>query len=166
MTKSYKCEKLESTLHFLPDKIKFCCSNAAGVGMDIKNYNKTDKTELIKTKNYYIGLLAKGIIPNECRGCIHYKENSFWKFFKKNKNILINHIIIDHYKECDCNCIYCSQKIIYKDSKQKYQLLPLIKDLYRKNIIDKKNLKVEFQGGNVSMLKEFDALKTITVNYL
>ncbi len=157
MPKSYKCEQLETTLHFQPDKINFCCSNKYGLGINIKKNENIDKNELINTKKKYIKMLNKGIIPKECEGCTKLQKKSFKDFFKYSK-LLINYIIIDHFKECDCDCIYCTQKIIYKGIKQKYQLLPFIKELYKQNIIDKKNLKVEFQGGNVSMLNEFDQL--------
>ena len=67
-------------------------------------------------------------------------------------------------------CIYCSEqylskrKLVVKPQKSDYyDLYPIIKDLYNKNILDSKNLEVLFQGGNVSVLEEFDDLAEIFV---
>ena len=45
---------------------------------------------------------------------------------------------------------------VHFSKKQNYNALPLIKQLLKENMIDKKNLTVEFQGGNVSLLTEFE----------
>lgn len=162
MFESYHCEKLEKTLHFLPDGVKFCCSCAEGTGIKINDFSKFNKEEIIKGKKKYIDLLKKGYIPKECKGCIEYKKNNLYKkiksiFIKQHKN-KITHIIIDHFKQCDSNCIYCSQKKLFSERTQNYELLPIIKQLYEQNMIDTENLKVEFQGGNISELKEFEDL--------
>ena len=162
MKKSYFCEKLEKTLHFLPNKIQYCCSCTIGANYEIENFSQISKKDITKKREEYIELLNEGIIPKGCVGCVEYKEkeykkqNSFQKFFnKKNK---ISHIILDHYKQCDCTCIYCSQKILYPQTMQNYDVLPIIKQLYKQNMISQKHLTVEFQGGNISCLKEFEAL--------
>ena len=161
---SYRCKKLESSLHFLPEYIKFCCSCAVGPGIKIKDFNKINKKSIEKVKRKIINQLQKGEIPKECEGCVEYEEtNPLYKtlwdtLFVKEELEPIKHIIIDHYKQCDCNCIYCSQKYLVYDKSNSYQLLPIIKQLYKNDMIDKNNLKVEFQGGNISCLNEFDEL--------
>lgn len=161
MKKSYYCEKLEKTLHFLPNEIKFCCSCAEGLGIKIKDNSKIDKKAIKDEKEKFIKMLEKGIIPNQCKGCVEYKEQNsssfIEKLFKKRKSLKIQNIIVDHFKQCDCSCVYCSQKILHPNVVQNYELLPLVKQLYQNDMIDD-NLEVEFQGGNISMLKEFDAL--------
>ena len=161
MKKSYKCEKLEQTLHFLPTRIKYCCSCAEGPGVEIKDYNNIDQNEIKKTRTNIIKMLENGSFPKECRGCVEYTEikpKSFIaKLFSKRVNKKIKHVIIDHYKQCDCNCVYCSQKVLFPDVVQNYEVLPLIKQLYKNDMLDE-DLLVEFQGGNISMLKEFDEL--------
>ncbi len=161
--KSYICEKLGRTLNFLPDKVGFCCSAAEGTGIEYIAGNLLNIKKITNAENKYIKMLKFGEIPKECFGCIDYKEktykNLFEFLFSKSKPFLVNEIIVNHFKQCDCNCIYCAQKIIWgKDAGQNYELLPIIKELYKKKAIDKNNLKVEFQGGNVSVLKEFEAL--------
>ena len=161
---SYRCHKLETSLHFLPRDIKFCCSCAEGPGIKIEDVNKIDKITIEKAKRKLINQLKKGEIPKECKGCIEYKETkplykTLWgTLFVKEKLEPISYIIVDHYKQCDCNCIYCSQKYLVDEKNNYYQLLPLIKQLYKYSMIDKNNLKVEFQGGNISCLNEFDEL--------
>lgn len=163
MFKSFYCEKLEKTLHFLPDKIKFCCSCAEGPGVKVQNFDQIDKEEILKEKKRIRTLLKKGIIPSECNGCVEYKSKSFKEnlkevFKKENKIQKISHIIVDHYKQCDCKCIYCSQEYLYKGVSQNYDLLPVIKQLYASKMIDESELKAEFQGGGIAALKEFDDL--------
>jgi len=160
--KSYYCEKLEKTLHFMPNEVKFCCSCAEGAGIKIVDFSKFNPQEIINAKNKYIEFLKKGKIPKECKGCIEYKEKSikeqFLSLLKKPVEKKISHIIVDHFKQCDCNCTYCSQAQFYPDRSQNYELLPIIQKLYETKMIDLDNLKVEFQGGNISLLKEFEAL--------
>ncbi len=166
MKKYYKCKKLETTLHFLPKEVKFCCSNTKGLGFDIKDTDFSNlKSRIIKAKNTYINQLEKGILPQECVGCADYIELSGNKkgFFNlkslfEKKIFKISYIIVSHFKECDCSCIYCSQKYLQDSNYKKYEILPVIKKLYKEGLIDEENLKVEFQGGNVTMLKEFDAI--------
>ncbi len=50
MLESYHCEKLEKTLHFLPDGVKFCCSCAEGTGIKISDFSKFNKDDIIKGK--------------------------------------------------------------------------------------------------------------------
>lgn len=162
MRKSYYCEKLEKTLHFLPDGVKFCCSCAEGAGLKIHDFSKFNIDLVVKSRQEFISRLKSGIIPHQCKGCVEYKEKTFsdkiHSLLNSNQKRLVSHIIIDHYKQCDCNCIYCSQKKLFSDAVQKYQILPVIKKLYETDMIDKENLKVEFQGGNVSVLNEFNDL--------
>lgn len=163
MFKSYRCEKLNKTLHFLPDKIKFCCSCAEGPGVVITDFSNIDKEEIIKEKKRIQKLLKRGIIPSVCKGCVDYKEIPLKErvlnlFSPQKDDFLVKHIIVDHFKQCDCKCIYCSQEQIYETKKQQYEILPLVKQLYASKMIDSYGLKAEFQGGSISLLKEFDAL--------
>ncbi len=162
---SYHCHKLETSLHFLPRDIKFCCSCAEGPGIAIKDYNKINKKDIENVKSKYIKALRKGQIPRQCQGCTEYEEihnepekNLFASLFKKEEPHPVSYLIVDNFTQCNCNCIYCSQKILYNGKETNYSLLPLIKQLYENNMIDKNSLKVEFQGGDISCLNEFNLL--------
>ncbi len=161
--KRYICKKLENTLNFLPNKIGFCCSHVEGPFFEYSDQNSINISSIKKCRNSYIKQLKSGIIPKECRGCIEFEEihnNNIFDFFLSNSGrFLIKKIIVNHFKQCNCKCIYCAQKKIWGDEiGTNYELLPIIKELYKKNAIDKHNLEVEFQGGDVSVLKEFEQL--------
>ncbi len=159
MKKSYYCPKLESELNFLPNKIQFCCSAAEGPGIQLTGISgQIDKNAIWDKKRKYISLLKKGIIPKECNKCYEYKENQKGSFFKNlfQADEKTSYIVVNHFLDCNCNCIYCSQKILYPN--QSYELLPIIKHFYKNDLIDLNSLRVEFQGGDVSVLNEFEAL--------
>ena len=171
MEKSYNCKQLETTLHFLPDDVKYCCSCTPGIGVGIYDFSKFNKDDVITRRQKYIEQLNNGKIPAGCTGCPDLKEKTKTDeepanfsdkikslFGKNNNSEKISHIIIDHFKQCDCRCIYCTQKQLYPNETQRYEILPVIKQLYKSGLLDTKNMFVEFQGGNISLLKEFDDL--------
>lgn len=172
MKKRYYCKRLNETLNFDALKVYFCCGTRTGPSSDIPDTNNINK--MIKKRNSLIKMLDRGTIPPECQGCFDLKEQ------ENPKPILISQlqkpkkakmIIVKHFKQCDCSCTYCCEeylskrKIVLKPKKSDYyDLLPLIEKLYEKDMIDKKELDVHFQGGNVSVLEEFDALVDIFLN--
>ena len=169
MGKRYFCKRLNETLNFDALKIFYCCATRTGPSIDIPKPDKVK--DIIKKRNSLIKMLDKGIIPKECEGCFDLREQ------ENPKNIIIsqlskppkaNMIIVKHFKQCDCSCVYCCEqylsgrKIVLKSKKSDYyDLLPIIKECYKQDIIDKDNLDVHFQGGNVSVLDEFEDLVDI-----
>ena len=93
--KSYYCDKLETTLHFLPAIVKFCCSCAEGISLDFEDFNYINKQKIITTRKKYIDLLNKGKLPKECHGCVDYKSKNILEQLKscfghsKNKKITV-----------------------------------------------------------------------------
>lgn len=166
MRKSYYCKRLNETLSFDALQIYYCCATRTGPGIDIPDSNNID--EVFKKKKSLIKMLDKGIIPDECKGCFDLQEkepqkSSLFNLFKKDTKSSL--IIVKHFKQCDCGCTYCCEqylskrKIVLKPKKSDYyDLMPIIKRLYEKDLIDKKELDVHFQGGNVSVLEEFEDL--------
>ncbi len=139
--------------------------------MYLKTVAKEDAFRIFQNERQKTIENSKNGIPHpDCSGCIYLKEydlddeNISDEILEKiNQPPLINYIVINHFKHCDCNCTYCSQGIFLKkvSASQKsdyYDLLPTIKDFYRENLIDNKNLTVEFQGGSIAMLDEFEDL--------
>lgn len=158
------CDKLSSTINFLPDIVKYCCECSIGLWIDLTEQNIFSQDEFLSKRRYYINELMNNNIPENCLGCVNLKKKEIDEFSdlsdlnsKQEKNF-INHIIVNHFRQCDCRCIYCAQEATYQFHKEKYSLLPIIKDLYDKELIDREHLKVEFQGGNVSVLNEFNDL--------
>lgn len=166
MGKSYYCKRLNETLNFDALKIYYCCATRTGPGIDVPSPENIN--EIFKKKKSLISMFDKGIIPKECEGCFDLEEKEPEKFnlfniFKKTPKASL--IIVKHFKQCDCGCIYCCEqylserKIVLKPKKSDYyDLLPIIQRLYEQDLIDKDNLDVHFQGGNVSVLEEFEDL--------
>lgn len=171
MKKRYYCKRLNDTLNFDALKVFYCCATRTGPSIDVPNAKNVG--EIIKKRNKLIKELNNGIVPEECKGCFDLqektgKESFFQRFFAKRPKA--NLIIVKHFKQCDCSCIYCCEqylserKIVLKPKKSDYyDLLPIIKELYKKDMIDKKELDVHFQGGNVSVLEEFEDLVDIFI---
>lgn len=169
MKKRYYCKRLNETLNFDALKVFYCCATRTGPSIDIP---KPDKIKDIITKRKsLIKMLDRGIIPQECEGCFDLKEQTNPKplIISQFSNVpKAGMIIVKHFKQCDCSCIYCCEqylskrKIVLKSKKSDYyDLLPIIKELYKHNMIDKENTDVHFQGGNVSVLDEFEDLVNI-----
>lgn len=171
MKKRYYCKRLNETLNFDALKVFYCCATRTGPSCDIPSPKEIK--EVLKKRNSLIKMLDKGIVPTECEGCFDLQEQNnpkpliFSQFAKPPK---ANLIIVKHFKQCDCSCIYCcekylsNRKIVLKPKKSDYyDLLPIIKELYKNDLIDKQELDVHFQGGNVSVLEEFEDLVDIFI---
>lgn len=171
MKKRYYCKRLNETLDFDALKVFFCCGTRSGPYYE--NPSPQNIKNIIKKRNRLIKQMDRGIIPPECEGCFDLKEQQNPKSLLLNvfeKTPKANMIIVKHFKQCDCSCVYCCEqyisgrKIVLKSKKSDYyDLLPIIKELYRQNVIDKKELDVHFQGGNVSVLDEFGDLVNLFI---
>lgn len=169
MRKRYYCKRLNETLNFDALKVFYCCATRTGPSIDVPPPDRVK--DIIIKRNALIKMLDRGIIPEECKECFDLREQ------ENPKNIILsqlskppkaNMIIVKHFKQCDSSCIYCCEqylsgrKIVLKPKKSDYyDLLPVIKECYKQDIIDKDNLDVHFQGGNVSVLEEFEDLVDI-----
>lgn len=169
MKKKYYCKRLNETLDFDALKVFYCCATRTGPSIDVPEPNHIK--DIIKKRKSLIKMLDRGNIPEECKGCFDLKEqenpkHGLLSLFSKPKKASM--IIVKHFKQCDCACTYCCEqyisgrKIVLKSKPSDYyNLLPIIKELYKQNMIDKKELDVHFQGGNVSVLDEFEDLVNI-----
>lgn len=172
MAKILNCEFLRHGLHFTPDSFRCCCAPQHGITLDIRNMKIDDAYRLFQQKRENAIADLNINIPNEkCLGCIYLKEYDS-EYLEKDyfnnpeKKDLVNYIVINHFKHCDCICTYCSQgiflrKVNWPTKSDYYDLLPVIKKFYKENLIDKENLTVEFQGGSIGVLREFDDLVKI-----
>lgn len=171
MRKRYYCKRLNETLNFDALKVFYCCATRTGPSIDVPKPDKIK--DIIKRRNSLIKMLDRGVIPQECVGCFDLKEQENPKpliISQLSKPPKANMIIVKHFKQCDCSCVYCCEqylserKIVLKSKKSDYyDLLPIIEELYKQDIVDKKELDVHFQGGNVSVLDEFDDLVNIFI---
>ena len=159
--KYYSCDFLNNELAFFTDRITSCCSGYDGI-----NYAKISGPEdkvswddIVKIKKKNIKLMENGIIPEGCKNCYKLRP------YKKAENYKFNRLVLNHYQQCNCGCLYCVQReftkgkiTLEKEPSEFYSLLPHVKELYKKNLFDKDKLYIEFQGGDLSVLDEFEAL--------
>lgn len=169
MGKYYDCYFLNSGIHFNPDSIGFCCApDATGPKICFNEFDYTSVFQrLLETRNDTILQMKNHTIPIECKNCIYLEEKDGCIPQEPNEIPKITSIIINHFKQCDCQCCYCVTKdyhgeFVTEPIKSKYyDLLPVIEKMYEHDLIDKTSLNVEFQGGNINVLKEFPDLVKI-----
>lgn len=156
--KSYMCPLLNKNLHFTSrNTLEPCCSANIGPAMITDLSEKESILNFIKVKSRLIKSFKDGIIPVGCKDCVHIKE------YEPADNDKIDKITLNHYTQCNCACIYCTQgnrtpdKIKEDANKPElYDVLHFINELYDNNFIDKEHLYIDFQGGNISCLKNYN----------
>ena len=140
-----------------------CCSGRIGP-VYLENYKgeKIDWEAFKAVKQNAFNLMNKEDIHKlPCDGCFFLRERKEGDIVS-SKFRLIN---LSHWTQCNCGCIYCARM---EDSKgeitrwaqksKKYDMLPILKELYKNDLLDKDHLVVVFQGGDISVLKEFKSL--------
>ncbi len=158
MEKNNHCKFLINSLSFHQQNVRFCTT--LQLGQLISTYKETAEELAKKITNLRKKIkenLEKGIIPEGCRECI-YKNNEYIE------NDKIRKIDLYYWYHCNCRCFYCSYRDVTKSefSDKAKEGNPLIyrtiKELYKLNQIDKKELVVTFGGGEIGVLKEFPKL--------
>ena len=106
-------------------------------------------------------LTEENIENSPCKGCFFLRERKPTDVILPTFNVLN----ISHWTQCNCGCIYCARmldskgKITYKSGKSEYyDFLPLLKQLYKNDLLDRKNLMASIQGGDISVLDEFEPM--------
>ncbi len=155
------CEKFNNTLTFFPNHIRGCCvmENLGPIyfhANEIKNINCKD---LLNKKKEFFKNIENGNPP--CSNCYYLKEKNEEENFSEQFNL----IYLNNWVHCNCGCFYCGRmiysrgKITEKAKKSDYyDVLPIIKELYKNNLINRDELRVVFHGGDLSVLKEFKPL--------
>lgn len=168
--KEFFCEELNNVLSCFHDRIMSCCSGQIGP-VYYENYRgeKIDWKAFKKFKKDSFSLLnEENIEKSPCKGCFFLREKRPDDKVSKTFNMLN----ISHWTQCNCGCIYCARmysshgKITQKPSQSEYyDMLPLIKQLYEEELLDRKKLRVSIQGGDISVLEEFEPMvQTILEN--
>lgn len=149
-----------------------CCSGQIGP-IYYENYSNEDidyeRFYNIK-KEAFSMLNEQDIDKSPCKDCFYLRP------MKEGDTIDATYrmLHLSHWTHCNCGCIYCARmqdskgEIASKASKSSYySMLPIIKKLYKNKLLDKENLVVVFQGGDISVLKEFkDLVKVCLKNGL
>ena len=164
--KSYMCPLLNNHLHFsCRNALEPCCSANIGPAF-VKELSKKDSIKsFVETKKKYIKLLKDGKIPEECKNCVHITT------YKKTNDFRINKITLNHYTQCNCACIYCTQgnrtiEKIKEDANKPvlFDVLKFINELYDNDLVDREKLYIDFQGGNISCLKNHEEIINTFLN--
>ncbi len=147
------CKFIQSGVNFHLEHIRFC--NQVQVGPIISEYGKEVTAEFIKQKRQdYINGMEHGILHPSCEGCYHLKDEN-------NNTDKIDYLEIFHWQHCNCGCVYCANLDLTKGAFSDKvmpgnpHVLRLIKEMYKRDEIDKENLWVCFGGGEVAVLKDF-----------
>jgi len=166
------CEQINHNLTFYPQKIESCCSGFQGPILleNPSNEIKIDWEEIKRKKSEFIKKLENNDVPKDCVGCPYLKEGST----PKDEDFRYKKIILNHYTHCNCKCVYCARlRFYHRDFTEIprkpdfYHALPIIKQIYAlgEEEVNAKSMKVDFQGGDLSVLDEFeDILKFLLDN--
>ena len=161
--KLYFCDELNNVLSCFHDRIMSCCSGQIGpVYYEAYRGQKIDWDAFKQFKIDSFKLLNdEDIDKSPCKGCFFLREKRANDFISPKFNM----INISHWTHCNCGCIYCARmldskgKIDLKPMKsQYYDMLPLLKQLYKHDLLDRDNLIACIQGGDISILKEFEPM--------
>lgn len=161
--KQYFCEELNNVLSCFHDRIMSCCSGQIGpVYYEKYTGGKIDWDAFRKVKEDAFKMLnSKDIENSPCKNCFFLREKRISDVVSPTFNMLN----ISHWTHCNCGCIYCARMLDSKgriDTKsmksEYYDMLPLLKQLYKQNLLDRENLIACIQGGDISVLKEFEPM--------
>lgn len=149
------CEHLRHSIQFWCDQISFCCQSGIRTPEYFcmaKNYNgeKLDWDKLNAERAEHLDNMKNGIKNIYCDGCEYAKLDDWEEYTPK-----INSIIISHWTKCNSDCIYC--KIDKNEKKKPYKIIPILKDMKAKNLIDFKG-RLLFGGGEPTCLDEFEKI--------
>lgn len=146
-------------LRFNYNSIHVCCNVLPGPILSENFEGKDLNWETITQKRLEaIENCKRGIIPDNCKGCIHLREEE-WQEHKQ-----IDEIFLLHWLHCNCSCVYCVNshytggKVTRrpKDSDY-YNVYPLLKDAVKKGQISKE-VTIHCLGGESAVLKEMDKI--------
>lgn len=157
------CEQINHNLTFYPQKIEGCCSGFQGPVFweNPSNDVEINLNEIKQKRLDFIKRLENDDVPDGCRNCPYLREGSM----PQEEDFRYKKIVLNHYTHCNCKCIYCARLRFYNrdftevpKNPDFYHALPIIKQIYAlgKEEVNAKFMKVDFQGGDLSVLDEFE----------
>lgn len=158
MIENKHCKFLINGLSFHQKNVRFCTT--LQLGELISTYQENSKelaNKIYELRKKIRNNLNSNIIPDGCKDCI-YKNNEYISDEKIKK------IDLYYWYHCNCGCFYCSYRdetkgeFSDKEKEGSPVIYNTIKELYKLDEIDKKELIVTFGGGELGVLKEFPKL--------
>lgn len=179
--KSYYCKRLYEEINFDAENIYVCCGHSLGPSFEIynkqKNLKKYIKT-LLNWRKSITELAGMGNVSPECRNCIQLEvsdisfKNYILEKFKRKNLFQLKNIIIKSFRQCEFSCAYCLERKYTKGKKTTkveksnfYDFLPIFKEIIKNNMIDKNEVRLEFQGGSIAVWDEFKDTLKYAVDY-
>lgn len=159
------CIHLEHGITFFSNSVQICCiSSHPGGGniLQIGDYHgeQIDWEKIFENRNRMREAIRNGEVPAKCDGCYYLKEQDW------NTDNYFDEVLIGHWTYCNCNCIYCyteKDKKFFNENRT-YNVYPVIKDMIDKGILSKK-ATITFGGGEPTILKEFEDLVYLLLDY-
>jgi sulfatase maturation enzyme AslB (radical SAM superfamily) len=163
------CKWISSGIVFNQSDLAICCyGDNVGGGRppltnnntyhgDIPNYNLIfEKKERIRE------LQRKGETFPPCEGCEFLHERNDWD----KDTGKIRNIVIQHSPVCNCKCIYCytEQNKDFYNTWKPYNVLPVIKDMIQRDILEK-GAYINIAGGEPTILEEFEELTALLLKH-
>ncbi len=148
------CHLIEHGISLDIDSIKACClSREFNKGMLMIEHrfenNTIDWEHLFFVKRNQRTHQKNGRDLPACEGCYNLREEDW------DDEDYISYVNFDHWSECNSHCIYCG---VHKNKpKTKNNALNAMKDLIKKGKF-RNNGEITFQGGEPTVLKEFNEL--------
>ena len=154
------CHLIEHGISIDINSIKACClSREFNKGMPMVEYEcQNDKIaweHLFFVKRNHRTHQQNGRDLPACEGCYSLREEDW------DEEDYISYINFDHFSECNSRCIYCSVR--KRKRRTQNNTLPAIKELIKLGKF-KNNGEITFQGGEPTLLKEFDELLKLFIN--
>lgn len=152
------CHLIEHGISIDVDSIKACCLSREfnkGQLPIIENYkdDKINWEEIFEVKRRH-RKHQKVMDLKFCEGCYNLREEDW------DEDDYISYINFDHWSECNSDCIYCGVR--QNKPKTKNNVFKTIKELIKQGKF-RNTGEITFQGGEPTVLKEFDKLVNIFI---
>ncbi len=159
------CRFLSGGVTFMHSAVRACCSNKCGITFfDDYKGEKIDWKKINKQRKKIVDQCKKGILPENCNGCVELTTVDKWP-----EDELITFIFLNYWDHCNCGCVYCIQNArgVYlqkeKQPSRYYNAVEEIKDLFNKKLVSKE-ARVEMVGGELTVLDEADEIINCCIN--
>lgn len=161
--KYYFCDELNNVLSCFHDRIMSCCSGQIGpIYYEGYKGQKIDWDEFRQIKYQAFEMLnERDIDKSPCKNCFFLRERQETDIIRPT----FKTINVSHWTHCNCGCIYCARMFDSKgeistraQKSPNYDFLPLLKQLYKQELLDREELIPIIQGGDISVLKEFEPM--------
>ena len=155
--KYISCDRIRNGIDFELDNIEVCCFRCHKGGGNIKLTDvvndSIDYDALLLKRRNLIEENKKGHINNSCEECFNL-EKKIW-----DEEFCIKYIHFNHWTYCNSDCIYCytNKDNKYKNLRQHYSALPILKEIF-KRVKFSPDGEITFGGGEPTILNEFDDL--------